>query len=162
VAATSGTVQILMPGSAEAVHDIEGARARCEGGGTREGDDAEGLPGARNANFLNRDVRLEVFAELDRARGVSRGVCGGLSRDDGHVIAGSREFAGNLPRHVFHPASPWREAFDYDCDAQCGKPLAFGKEYPLELALASESAIRKIWRVAAVRCLGRSCGLPPE
>jgi len=131
MAAAARAVQILMSGSTEAVHDIESTAASRVRGHVRKGDDAERLPGAWNTKALNRDRRQGGVG--------SSYVWFGASREDGHIVTRTREFVNDLPRDIFDSANTRREAFDYDCDAQCGNPLALSREYPLRLVLASES-----------------------
>ena len=146
MAAAACAVQILMSRPTEAVYDIERASARGHCGRARKRDDAEGLPGAWHSEALYRDAR--------QSRIDSSCVGFAVSCEDGHVFARPREFMSNLPRDIFDSAGTRRETFDYDCDAQCGNPLAFAREYPLQLALASEPQVRRIpprracgWRV---------------
>jgi len=136
MAAAACAVQMLMSRPTEAVHDIERASARRDRGRARKRDDAEGLPGMWHREALDCDARQRRIDSF----------CVGfaLSCEDGHVFARPREFMRDLPRDIFDSAGTRRETFDYDCDAQCGNPLAFAREYPLRLALASEPQVRRI------------------
>ena len=136
MAAAACAVQILMSRPTETVHDIERASARRNCGRARKCDDAEGLPGTWHTEALDCDVR--------QSRIDSSCVGFAVSCEDGHVFARPREFMRDLPRDIFDSAATRRETFDYDCDAQCGNPLAFAREYPLRLALASEPQVRRI------------------
>lgn len=136
MAAAARTVQILSSCATEAVYDIEGASARRVRARARKSDDTKGLPGAGNANALNRDSRQRRISSLD--------VSVGVSREHGHVFTHPHESMSDLPRDIFDSAGARREMFDYDCDAQCGNPLTFSREYPLQLALASKPLIRRI------------------
>jgi hypothetical protein len=136
MAAATRAVQILMSRPTEAVHDVERASARSDCGRARKRDDAEGLPGAWHMEALDSDAR--------QSRIDSSCVGCAVSSEDGHVFARPREFMGDLPRDIFDSAGTRCESFDYDCDAQCGNPLAFAREYPLRLALASEPQVRRI------------------
>jgi hypothetical protein len=136
MAAAACAVQILMSRPTEAVYDIERASAGGDCGRARKRGDAEGLPGTWHTEALYCDARL---SRIDSSR-----VGFVVSCEDGHVFARPREFMSDLPRDIFDSAGTRREPFDYDCDAQCGNPLAFSREYPLRLALASEPQVRRI------------------
>ena len=135
MAAAACAVQILMSGTAEAVHDIECLPACGVGARARKGDDAKGLPDAGSANILNCDPRQGRTGSLDLI---------GPSCENRHVFTHPHEFVSNLPCYIFDSACTRREPFDYDCDAQYGNLLAFSREYPLQLALASERLVRRI------------------
>lgn len=136
MAAAAGPEEILYSRSTEAVNDIEFVAANQASARTREGHHTERLPLAGHAKAL--DARA------------GRGRCGFLeiwinvSREDRHVLTDPDEFMGDLPCDFFDATAPWSETFDYDCDAQCGNPLAFAREYLLRLVLASEPRVRRI------------------
>jgi hypothetical protein len=103
VASAAGSVEILVPRPAEAVHDVEAlARPGSRAHRPIEGVDPERLPETGNRNHV------DGYAALARA----------LASDDVYILAHTKEFVGDVPCHVFDAAGVGSEAFDDDRDTQ--------------------------------------------